>query len=355
MNIVVVFGGKSVEHEISIISAFQVIETLKIKHNVIPVYISKENEFYYDKKMNDISYFKSNKKKLKNKVIFKKKKESFFIKGKRKIYFDMIFPIVHGKGSEDGSVLNYFRFNGFPVVGNNMAFYSICQNKGLTKRVLDGLNINNVSYKVIKRGEDYNYQDFKLPCIVKPNNLGSSLGITIVNNFIELEKAIAYGFKIDDEVIVEDYLKDCREYNVSVLNNNGIIEVSRIEEVKKEAMFTYEDKYLVGNKKKGWANKERVSNKRSIGKELKLEIEEISKRIYSEFHASGVIRIDFLYKDKLYVNEINSIPGSYAYYLWEEKHDFLELLDIALVEAKRDNFFINRKNELIDKNVIFNI
>lgn len=357
MNIVVAFGGKSVEHEISIISAFQVIEALKIKYNVIPLYISKENEFYYDKRMKDISYFNSGKKIIKksNKVEFKKKNEKFYIKGKKKISFDMIFPIVHGKGSEDGSVLNYFRFNGYPVVGNNVAFYSVSQNKGLTKKILDGLNIDNVEYKVLRRGEDYNFQDFKFPCIVKPNNLGSSLGISIVNNFVELEKAISYGFKIDDEVIVEEYLKDCKEYNISVLNNNGIIEVSKIDEVKKEAMFTYEDKYLVGNKKKGWANKNRVTTKKTVNRELKLQIENIAKKIYKEFHASGVIRIDFLYKDKLYVNELNTIPGSYAFYLWEDKYDFLELLDIALAEAKRDNFFINRKNELIEKNVIFNI
>lgn len=357
MNIVVVFGGKSVEHEISIISAFQVIEALKTKYKVTPVYISKDNIFYYDKKMNDVSYFKSNKNKVckKNRVIFKKKKDKFYIKGKKKIYFDLVFPIVHGKGSEDGSVLNYFKFKGIPVVGNNSCFYSLAQNKALTKRVLDGLKINNVEYKLIKRGDEYTRDDFTFPCIVKPNNLGSSLGISIANNFIELEKAIAYVFRIDDSVIVEKYLDGCKEYNIAVVNNMGNIETSEVEEVEKGVIFTFEEKYLTGNKKKGMASKKRVTKKKNVDNKIKKEMEEISKVIYKEMEGSGVIRIDFLYKDKLYVNEINSIPGSYAYYLWSNKYDFLELLDIVIKEAKRENFFATRNNELIEKNVIFNL
>lgn len=357
MNIVVVFGGKSVEHEISIISAFQVIETLKIKHNVIPVYISKNNEFYYDKKMVDVNYFKSDKVKTKrkNRVEFKKKKEEFYLKGRKKIYFDLIFPIVHGKGSEDGSVLNYFKFKGFPIVGNNVSFYSLCQNKALTKRVLDGLKINNVEYKFIARGDNYKKEDFSFPVIVKPNNLGSSLGISIANNFIELERALALIFRIDNEAIVEKYLDKCREFNVSLLNDNGEIIVSDIEEVNKGQIFTFEEKYLSGNKKKGLASKEREVSKKAIGKEIKKEIEDNSKIIYKELGGSGVIRIDYLYKDELYVNEINSIPGSYAYYLWENKYDFVELLEVVIKEAKRDNYFAFKKNELIEKNVIFKI
>lgn len=357
MNIAVVFGGKSVEHEISIISAFQVIESLKTRYQVTPVYLSKENEFYYDKRMEGVEYFKKDtKRKLKgHKIKFIKNKKGYYLKGKKKIKFDFIFPMVHGKGSEDGTILAYFKFKGFPIVGNNILFYSLAQNKALTKRVLDGLNISNVNYKLINRGDEYNRDDFKFPCIVKPNNLGSSLGISIANNFLELEKAISYIFRIDNQVLVEDYLEDSNEFNIAVLNNMGVIEVSKIEQVEKGKIFTFEEKYLTGNKKKGLASKERNINKIKIDKTLKKEIETTAKKIYKEFGASGVIRIDFLYKDKLYVNEINSIPGSYAYYLWEEKYDFLELLNIALKEAKREIFFENKSNILIDKNVIFDL
>lgn len=357
MRIIVLFGGKSVEHEISIISAFQVIEALKVKYEVIPVYISKNNEFYYHKKMKDIEFFKNEKKKFSNKdkIRFINKKGKFYIKGKKKINFDLIFPIVHGKGVEDGSLLSYFKFNGYPIVGNNACFYAISQNKALTKKVLDGLNIENVKYKLIQRGEEYSREDFNFPCIVKPNNLGSSLGITIANNFIELEKAITYCFRIDNAVLVEDYLENSLEYNIAVVNNCGKIEVSEIEQVSKGKLYSFEEKYLSGNKKKGLADEKRVTIKKEIPKLIKKEIEEKSKIIYKQFEASGVIRIDYLYKDKLYVNEINAIPGSYAFYLWENKYDFLELLDIVIKETKRDNFFLNKSNELIEKNHIFNL
>ena len=357
MNIVVLFGAKSVEHEISIISAFQVIETLKIKYNVIPVYVSKNNEFFYDKKMSSVEYFKNNKKilKSKNRIKFKKKKDAFYICGKKKRKFDVIFPVVHGKGAEDGTILDYFKFQGIPIVGNNSSFYAMSQNKYLTKILLNGLNINNAKYRVIKRGDDYKKEDFKFPLIVKPNNLGSSLGISIVNSFIELERAISLVYRIDDVAIVEEYLERAIEYNISVLNNNGVIEVSNIERIEKGEIFTFEDKYLSNNKKCGLVSKNKKINKGKINNELKKEIEDSAKLIYKEFGASGVIRIDYLYKDKLYVNEINAIPGSYAHYLWEDKYDFLELLDIVFKEAKRDNFFFLKKNELIDRNLIFNI
>ena len=354
MNIVVVFGGKSVEHEISIISACQVMEAMKIKYNVIPVYISKKNKFYYDKRMDDISYFKSakNKTKKRNEIKFKNKNGKYYVIGKKKMRFDLVFPIVHGKGSEDGTILNYFRFKGIPVVGNSASFYSIAQDKALTKRVLDGMSISNVKYKLIKRWDDYSRGDFTFPCIVKPNNLGSSLGISVARNYIELEKAIAYCFKVDSEVLVEDYLQDCKEYNISVLNDNGEIKTSDIDEVIKGEIFTYKEKYLDGNKKNGLASKTHT-RRNTVGKVIQKQIETIAKDVYKTFNASGVIRIDFLYKDKLYLNEINSIPGSYAYYLWENKYDFLELIDISIKEARRNNYFMNKDNELIVKNVIF--
>lgn len=356
MNIVVVFGGKSVEHEISIISAIQVMEALSVNYNVIPVYVSKDNNFYFNKKMINTDYFKKNNLKMKKRdlIKFKKKNDRFYICGKKKFEFDMIFPVVHGKGSEDGSVLNYFQFKGYPVVGNNSLFYALAQNKALTKKVLSGLGIDNVKYKLVKRGDEYSREDFRFPCIVKPNNLGSSLGIKVANNFLELEKAISNIFLIDSEVLIEEFLSECREYNISAVNDDGKIVTSKVEEVKKEEIYTFEDKYLSGNKKKGMASN-RKKNNYNVDKQIQSEMEKIAKIVYKEFGASGVIRIDFLYKDKLYVNEINAIPGSYAYYLWEDKYDFLELLNVVIKEAKRDNFFFNKNNILIDKNYIFNL
>ena len=350
MKIVVTFGGDSVEHEISIISAFQVIEVLKTKYEVIPVYISKSNKFYYSSKVCSIEEFKKHKYKKREIVKFINK-NGFYINGIKKIKFDLIFPIVHGKGVEDGTLLAYFRFMGFDVVGDNLSFYSACQNKKITKMLLGGIGINNVSYKCFARGDKISEMNLTFPVILKPNNLGSSIGIKIANDYFEFEKYSKEILKMDNLVLIEEYLENSREFNVAVLNNNGAIEVSKIEEVIKEGLYSYEDKYLSNNKKKGM-NYSKCSNF-EIEKEIEEEIKCVAKKIYKEFGASGVIRIDFLYKDKLYVNEINSIPGSYAHYLWNEKYDFLELLDVVIKETKRSLFFLNKEMKHIKENIIF--
>lgn len=351
MKIVVLFGGDSVEHEISIISGFQVFEALKTKYDVLPVYISKSNKFYYSKRVNNIDDFKKHKYKKCERIKFVNN-NGFYLKGKRKIKFNLIFPIVHGKGVEDGTLLAYFRFNGFDIVGDNIDFYSVSQNKKMTKMLLNGLKIKNVDYQVFSRGDDYKKLKLDYPVILKPNYLGSSIGIKIANNDEEFNRYLLDIFKLDNLVLVEKYLEDSREFNISVLNDNGTIEVSKIEEVIKEKIYSYDDKYLTGNKKKGM-NYSKKSNF-AIEDDIKNKIEEVSKKIYTEFGASGVIRVDFLYQNRvLYVNEINAIPGSYAHYLWDEKYDFLELLDVVIKEAKRSLFFYNREKKHLVENVIF--
>ena len=353
MKIVVVFGGKSVEHEISVISAFQVIEILKNKYDVIPVYVSKSNNFYYSKKVNCLEDFKNRGYKKSERVSFIRKNGDSYIRGKRRKEFDLIFPIVHGKGMEDGTILSYFRFSGFDIVGDNISFYSAMQDKKITKMLLDSLNIKNVASQSFKRDEKLDKLKLEFPLIVKPNNLGSSIGINVANNFYELEKCVENVLRIDSEVLVESYLENAREFNISVISNNGILETSIIEEVIKNGVYTFDDKYLSNNKKKGM----NITSKSNfeIEDSIKLKCEKIAKLIYKEFKASGVIRVDFLYKDdELYVNEINSIPGSYAYYLWKDKYDFLELLDISIKESKRYLYFYNKNNEIIDKDIIFN-
>jgi len=352
MKIAVVFGGKSVEHEISIISAFQVIDVLKNKYEVLPVYISKSNNFYYSKKVNCLEDFKNRGYKKREKIKFIKKNGDSYIKGKRKEEFDLILPIVHGRGVEDGTLLSYFRFSGFDVMGDNISFYSAMQDKKLTKMLLDSLNIKNVSYQCFKRDDRLDKLKLEFPLIVKPNNLGSSIGIRVSNNFYEFEKSVEKTLKIDNEVLVESYLDKCREFNVSVLSNNGRIEASEVEEVIKEGVYTFNDKYLSNNKKKGM----NITSKSNfeIEDDIKEGCKKIASIIYKEFKASGVIRVDFLYKDnELYVNEVNSIPGSYAYYLWKDKYDFLELLDITIKESKRYLYFLNKSNEVVNKDIIF--
>lgn len=356
MRILVLFGGESVEHEISVISANQVINALKVNYTVIPLYISKDNKLYYMNNLDELEIYKNIDSILKNKneVKIERKGRKYFIRRKglkKNKYFDFAFPIVHGKGMEDGTLLSYLKFKKIPVIADSLSFYSLAQNKALTKRVLNSLNIKTSDFFELNKGDECRGQRF--PLIVKPNTLGSSIGIKKVDDQEGLEKAIIEAFKYDKKVIVEEFIENSREYNISVVEKNGEIITSDIEEVVKDSdVLSYSQKYESADKIKGMASSKRVFPAR-IDEGVRKEIEETGKQIYKCFEAKGVIRIDFLYNGELYVNEINSIPGSYSFYLWKGKMDFVELLDCVIDSGKRDFFKENKLIKKIDKMMIF--
>lgn len=355
MRILVLFGGESVEHEISIITANQVINALSVNYTVIPVYISKENKFYYTKNLMDLKSYGDIAKVTTNNNEIKicQKQKRYYIKRKglkKNKYFDYAFIVVHGKGMEDGTLLSYLKFKKVPVIADNLSFYSLAQNKSLTKRVLNDLDIRNSKFMEIDRITSLK---MSFPVIVKPNTLGSSIGIKKVDNEEDYNKAVEEALKYDDKVIVEEFLENCHEYNISVVEKKGEIQVSNIEEVIKDSeILNYSQKYEENNKLKGMASSKRIFPAQ-IDAKVKKEMEEKAIKIYKYFGAKGVIRIDFLFNDKLYVNEINSIPGSYAYYLWKDKMDFVELLDAVIDTSKRDIFKDKKRLKVIDKMDIF--
>lgn len=360
MRILVLFGGESVEHEISVITANQVMNALSVGYSVIPCYISKENKMYHLNKLLDLNIYKNineiiNKK---NEIKIGRKNKKYYLKKKlkKKIYFDMAFPVVHGKGVEDSTLLSYLKFKKIPVISDSLSFYAIAQNKSMTKRILNSLNINNSKFIEIDR--QYDIQDIEnlleYPLIVKPNTLGSSIGINKANNRDELIEAINVAFSYDKNVIVEEYIEKCKEYNISVVEKKGEIITSSIEEVlSSKDILDYSQKYEGGEKVNGMVSSKRIFPA-PIDEKIKEEIENTAKLIYKSFEAKGVIRIDFLYQDKVYVNEINSIPGSYSYYLWKDKMDFLELLDCVIDSSKRDYYYENKLLKSIEKLNIFN-
>lgn len=359
MRILVLFGGESVEHEISIITANQVMNALKVNYTVIPIYISKENKFYYTNKLMELDSFRNVKKiaKKKNEVEIVRKNKKYYIKTKRiksKKYFDFAFPVVHGKGMEDGTLLSYLKLKKIPVVADSLSFYSVAQNKALTKRILSDLKIENTRFiEIYDKEEIKDIRKLSYPLIIKPNTLGSSIGVKKADNEEQLKDALEEAFKYDKKIIVEEFLDDAIEYNISVLEKGNKIIVSDIEQVvKQNDVLNYKQKYENDSSTKGMASSKRIFPAK-IKKEVKKEIEDIAKKIYKHFEAKGVIRIDFLYKDKVYVNEINSIPGSYSFYLWNNKMDFVELLDIVLQNSKKDFFKENKLTKSIDKMDIF--
>ncbi len=357
LNVGVVFGGKSVEHEVSIITALQMIENMnKLKFNPITVYLSKDNVFYYHERMTDISYFHDLQKVKEEakRVIFNRREnnhELLEIKGKRinKLFdIDLVFIIMHGANCEDGTISAYFDLLNIPYVGSSLLSSAINQNKWKMKALLDYHHIPVVPYYGFYESDFYqdeksvieNCERMGYPLIVKPATLGSSVGIQKCRNREELYQGIITALQYDTEVLVEIVIDNLMELNCSVLGDVSGYETSAIERVfQKDEILSYQDKYLRG-KRKNTKGMESTSRElpANIDEELAKKIEKISIEASKVVGASGVLRIDFLYDElakKLYLNEINTIPGSLAFYLWKAKnipyHTLIEkLIDIAL-------------------------
>ena len=376
INVGVIFGGASVEHEISIISALQAIENFdKSKYKIIPIYIGKNKEWYTGNILFNIKEFKDIDiliKKCKEVILCKIDNEFCLLQRKgivNKVIskIDIAFPIVHGANVEDGTLAGYLETIGIPYVGSNVLGASIGQDKVILKQILKSVNIPIVDY-VWFYSNDYDLNKDKYlndikelgyPVIVKPATLGSSIGINYVKNDKVIEDAIYEAMLYDNKIIVEKAVENLIEVNASVLGNYKHSEVSLLEEVvKSDNLLTYEDKYIGSKKSIGMVNTKRIVPA-NIGIDLTNKIKSTSLDVFKVLNFSGVVRIDYLIDNntkEYYVNESNTIPGSLAFYLWEKsgkKYYRLldELMDISIKEYKEKQ----KKIYSIETNVLKNI
>ena len=269
----VFFGGKSVEHEVSIISALQVIENLdKQKYDIVPVYISKDNKFYSSEFLNDINRYKDLDEivRLSDEVYFTHENGKLLVNKKdgvfKKILFkiDIVFPVVHGLNVEDGTLEGFLEMYNIPYVGCDVCSSAVGMNKIIFKKVLQSSNIPVVEYDTLNVSEfeqDSNiaFEKIKnklsLPIIVKPANLGSSVGIEIIKEEKEFVPKMQQVFEFCENVLVERCVTNLREINCSVVGDFSSQEVSVLEEpIKEDEILSYKDKYL-GNGKGGKLSK----------------------------------------------------------------------------------------------------
>ncbi len=379
----VIFGGETVEHEVSVITAVQAMEHInQEKYEIVPIYISKDRYWYTGKMLMDIDVYKdfNELKRYAKQVVLTKDKDGFCLmstKGifKRKIsYIDIAFPIVHGNNAEDGTLQGYLDSVGIPYVGSRVLGSALGQDKIVMKQIFKDQNLPIVNYtwffdseyaddceKIFDRVRKIGY-----PVIVKPATLGSSVGITYVKNEHSLAKAIEEAIKYDIKVIVEKAVPNLMEVNCSVLGNHIHQEVSAIEEVTSDDDFlTYQDKYIGGSKGKlkGTSSKGMASASRiipaKISDDLRSKIENTSKEVFKALNLSGVCRIDYLIDkktNKYYVNEPNTIPGSLSFYLWEPiGKSYSELLDDLITLAIKDYRNRTKKIYSFESNILSNI
>ena len=379
----VFFGGNSVEHEISVITMNQAISSLDPeKYEIVPIYIAKNGVMYTGDDLFDLESFRDMEVLLKRCYQVTVVNDGKGVKvvrcpapiiGKRVLNtIDVAFPIVHGTNCEDGTIAGFLTLLGIPYVGPDILASSIGMDKILQKKVLRESNIPVVDF-VAFYSMEYIKEEEKIladieekleyPVIVKPGNLGSSVGIKKAKNKVELEEAIEFAMEFADRVIVEKAVENLKEINCSVIGNLTESEASICEEpFFSDEILSYTDKYIgdgktkggtIGGAKgfgaktaglksgaKGGQNAEFANKKipADISDEKTKEVQGLAKEVFKVLGCSGVARVDFLIDtktDKVYVNEINTIPGALSFYLWEAtgktfEKELDEIIDIAL-------------------------
>lgn len=363
INLGVFFGGKSTEHEVSIITAIQAIENMnRDKYNIIPVYISKENKMYCGKLVDKIEEYKNIDNVIKNSkevVLVQKNNKVCLMKVNKSLfenamydYIDVAFPIVHGTNVEDGTLQGYLKMFNIPYVGSDVVSSANGMDKYFCKVILKESGIPVLDCKCFTSSEYYENENkiikelkskFKFPMIVKPVNLGSSVGIKIAKDQKGLKEAIENAFMFANKILVEKAVLNLKEVNCSVVGDYENQEASECEEpIKNDEILSYEDKYMSGGKgTKGSMNEGVLKLPADISKKTRKEIQELAKKTFKALGCSGVIRIDFIIDkdtDELFVNEVNTIPGSLSFHLWREAGvDYKDLLDkLVDLALKRD-------------------
>lgn len=379
----VFFGGKSVEHEVSVISGLQAYNTFdRTKYEPVPIYITKENELYTGEAVGDIANYSNIPALLKKSTrVFLMCEENCvkLIRYPEKRFgssevaqIDVAFPVVHGANVEDGSLQGFLSLHNIPYAGCDVAASAVTMDKYVMKTVLQDNDIPVLSC-VTLHAKDYQGNEeaafdrveekIGYPVIIKPVNLGSSVGIKVAKDREELREALEYAYTFSEKVLAEHAILNLREINCAVLGDYEEAQASECEEPISggaEGILSYEDKYVAG--KKGASEGMRTARRElpaELTPEKREEIRTLAVKTFCVLGCSGVSRIDFMIDrdtDQVYVNEINPIPGSLAFYLFEAVgKPYADLLDdmvrLALKRARENEGRLSS----FDSNILQNI
>lgn len=335
----VVFGGRSVEHEVSIITAHNpIIDSLLAtgKYEVAPIYISKDGSWYSDPKMNDINFFRidldEKLKKLKKLQLDINDGLSIIVPGafgNKKIKIDIVFPAMHGTYGEDGSLMGLLRMANIPFVGCDIFASAVAMDKVLTKQILRAESVPVVKDVWFTKSDWLDMREeikseirkLKYPLFVKPVHLGSSIGITKVKKEEELLNAIEVALHYDEKVLVEEGVENLIEVTLPIMGNNDLMLSSIERPLNKTEFFDFEDKYLSGSKKVAGVNNNYSEIPANIGEDLSYKTKDLGIKTYKTLGCSGIARVDFLINsetNEVFVNEVNTLPGSLYQHNWKK-------------------------------------
>ena len=388
----VIFGGVTCEHDVSVVSGLQLIENVdKNKYEIIPIYIHSNGEWYSGGELLDSKIYKEfdrHEPNLKKAIIPPNKKglvvseKGLFAKDKF-IELDVVIPAMHGMNGEDGTLQGLLELANIPYTSSGVLGSSVGMDKILMKKVFEAheLPVLPYTYFIRDEWEENSYKvlekiESKLsyPMFVKPSNLGSSIGISKAKDREGLINAIEVATKYDSRIIVEKGVENLIEINCSALGYGDDVKTSVCEQpVNWEEFLTFEDKYMrgsknakgetktvnkLGTKQGGMENMDRRIPA-DIPAEQTKKIQDLTIKAFKSLNSKGVVRIDYIIDkddESVYINEINTIPGSFSFYLW--KHNDLEypkLIDKLVEIAEKANEDKNKNNYTYKSDIIGNI
>jgi D-alanine-D-alanine ligase len=386
-TVAVLFGGRSVEHEVSVISGHQIMDALKAAgHRVLPIHVAKDGEWYAGESLHNLQLYTdpagdptsaggvyrvslSPDRSIRQLVVHPHARQGLFRKPP-KLWADVFFPCLHGSFGEDGSLQGLFELADVPYVGASVAASAIAMDKVLTKLICRSIDIPVLDCTVVSRSEWVQAAAGVLervepfcayPIIVKPVCLGSSIGVKRCNDRATLREAIAAALTLDERILVEPALTDFIEINCAVMGPPEQASVCE-QPVTHEAILSFDAKYKRGGKgakharhPEGMAALERIIPA-PIAPELAQRVQNLAVQAFRTIGAAGTARLDFLYQsghDALYLNEINSIPGSLAFYLWEATGiPFDDLVDKLITIAEQRHIERSRTQFSFEVNLL---
>ncbi len=381
----VIYGSRSCEHEVSIISALQLMRAVDPeKYDVIPIYISMKGVWYTGEPLKQMSSFTPFQEEAKGIIrvsldmtpgsgalITWEQSRGLLGSGpKQRVVarVECVIPVLHGMHGEDGTLQGLLEMANLPYASPGVAGSAVGMDKIIMKRhfkgagfpVLPGIWFSRSEWEkdreaVIAKTE----AEIGYPVYAKPANLGSSIGVSRAENREKLVEALELAFEYDRRVLLEQGLTKPMELNCSVVGFDTEIRASVLEmPVAGGELLDFDQKYNPRSGSKGMASLARVVPA-PIEDSLRDDIQNLSKEIFRELDLKGVVRIDYMYDvkaEKLYITEVNTIPGSMAYYLWEKTGmPYAALIDEMVACAKRAHAQKNANNYAFTSDILKNV
>lgn len=335
-TIAVIFGGISNENEISVITGTMAANVLKSGGDaVVPLYVSRTGVIYTGDKLCDINVFKNGGYlSCPRAIVALGGVYALSKRGKLKKFYKVNAAIncCHGGAGEGGGVCGWLEMNGIPLASAGLFESAAFMDKYFTKRVLRSLGVKYAPYEYLKRVEDFEKAEKKLgyPLIVKPAKLGSSIGVSRADGREEFIAALRTAFCYDDGAIVEKYLPERREINCAAYLADGKVVTSECEEAIGEGdILSYDDKYAGGG---------RAVLPADVPEKTAKKIKTLTASVYQRLNMRGIVRFDYILSEgKIYLSEVNTVPGSLSYYLLSNGFkDFYPVLQAVIVQAEED-------------------